>query len=326
MVFDAHSDLLYDVARRRLAGESRVLERRHLDRLQKGGLEGLVLSVWTSAAVGETFWKDTDWCAPEAFLGRTHQMLSYARDDLAECERMRLVHSWTEAAAARGEGKIYAFLGIEGMAAIGTELRGIDWYYDAGARTGMLTWNEENAFATGAGGDAYSGLSELGRQAVRRMQKKRMLVDVSHLNDGSFWDVMKLTAAPVIASHSNCRRLCDVRRNLSDDQLRAIRDVDGVVGLNAYHGFVHEDHRQQTARTLARHAAHMADVIGVEHVGCGFDFCHFMGPGNEGAEGLEDAAQIKNLFYWLEQLGMTVEEREKIAHGNFQRVLEDVLG
>jgi len=326
MVFDAHSDLLYDVARRRLAGENRVLERHHLDRLEKGGVEGLILSVWTSAAEGETFWRDTDWCAPEAFLGRTHQMLSCARDDLAECERMRLVHSWAEAAAVRAEGRLYAFLGIEGMAAIGTELRGIDWYYDAGARTGMLTWNEENAFATGAGGDSYSGLSELGRQAVRRMQEKGMLVDVSHLNDGSFWDVMKLTAAPVIASHSNCRRLCDVRRNLSDDQLRAIRDADGVVGLNAYHGFVHEDHRQQTARTLARHAAHMADVIGVEHVGCGFDFCHFMGPGNEGAEGLEDAAQIKNLFYWLEQLGMTAEEREKIARGNFQRVLGEVLG
>ena len=124
-----------------------------------------------------------------------------------------------------------------------------------------------------------------------------------------------------MASHSNCRALCDMRRNLTDDQLRAIRDRGGVVGLNSYHGFVHADREKQTAETLALHAAHMIDVMGVEHVGCGFDFCHFMGPGNESAQGLEDAGQIKNLFYWLERLGMTEREREGIARENFLRLL-----
>ena len=238
---------------------------------------------------------------------------------------MRLAHTWKEAEDAKAAGKLYAFLGVEGMAAIGKDLRGIDWYYDAGVRTAMLTWNEENALATGAGGEADIGLTGLGRQAVGRMQEKRMLVDVSHLNDGGFWEVMKLTQAPVIASHSNCRALCDVRRNLTDEQLRALRDVNGVVGLNAYHGFIHTDPGEQTAKMLAQHAAHMADVMGVEHVGCGFDFCHFMGPGNEGGEGLEDAGQIKNLFYWLEKLGMTAAERNKIACGNFERVLRETL-
>ena len=89
-----------------------------------------------------------------------------------------------------------------------------------------------------------------------------MLVDVSHLSDGGFWDVMELAQGPVIASHSNCRALCDVRRNLTDDQLRAIRDTGGVVGLNAFHGFVHAEPRQQTAETLALHAAHMAERDG----------------------------------------------------------------
>ena len=146
----------------------------------------------------------------------------------------------------------------------------------------MLTWNETNALAAGAGGDPQAGLTEAGRRAVRRMGELGMVVDVSHLNDGGFWDVMDLAAGPVIASHSNCRALCDVRRNLSDDQLRRIRDTGGVVGLNAFHGFVHAEPRQQTARTLALHAVHMAEDMGVEHVGCGFAFCEFMGPGNEG--------------------------------------------
>ena len=148
-----------------------------------------------------------------------------------------------------------------------------------------------------------------------------MVVDVSHLNDGGFWDVIKLARGPVVASHSNCRALCDVPRNLTDDQLRAIRDTGGVVGLNVYHAFAHADPARQTAEMLARHAAHMAEVMGVEHVACGFDFCEFFGPGNEGAEGLASAAHIKNLFYWLEKLGMSERERRMIARENFLRVL-----
>ncbi len=107
----------------------------------------------------------------------------------------------------------------------------------------------------------------------------------------------------------------------TDDQLRAIRDTGGVVGLNVHHAFVHADREKQTAEMLARHAAHMAEVMGVEHVACGFDFCQYFGPGNEGAEGLESAAHTGNLFYWLEKLGMNERERNMIARENFLRIL-----
>ena len=146
-------------------------------------------------------------------------------------------------------------------------------------------------------------------------------MDVSHLNDGGFWDAMKTAEGPVVASHSNCRALCDVRRNLTDAQLRAIRDSGGIAGLNVHPAFVHEDREKQTAEMLARHAAHMAEVMGVEHVACGFDFCEYFGPGNEGAEGLENCSQIHNLFYWLEKLGMNEKEREMVARENFLRIL-----
>lgn len=319
MVFDGHSDLLYDVTRRRLAGEDHVLERCHLDRLRRGGVEGLALALWTSAAQGQTFWKDIQLARTDA--DRTKIMMDCARAEFAECPWLAVVRSGREAAQARAEGKLYAFLAIEGMAAIGEDTGAIDRYHAFGARIGMLTWNEENALATGAGGDMQKGLTMAGWRAVRRMRELGMVVDVSHLNDGGFWDVMKLARGPVIASHSNCRALCDVRRNLSDDQLRAIRDTGGVVGLNVHHAFVHADPAQQTAKTLVYHAAHMAEVMGIEHVACGFDFCEFMGPGNEGAEGLENCAHIKNLFYWLERLGMSAREREMIARENFLRVL-----
>lgn len=308
-VFDGHSDLLYDVTRRRLAGETHVLERCHHRRLKAGGVEGLVMAIWANPEDGESYAQNTD------------HILSCAKAEFAETPWLRVVHTAAEVEQAKRDGKLYAFIGVEGMAAIGGDLTGIDRYADFGARLGMLTWNEENLLATGAGGDPYSGLTDLGKQAVRRMQRRNMLVDVSHLNDGGFADVMRQTEAPVIASHSNCRALCGVRRNLTDDQLRAIRDTGGVVGVNVYHNFVHSDPRYQTAEMLARHAAHMADVMGVEHVACGFDFCEFFGPGNEGAEGLEDCAHIKNFFYWLERAGFAARERELIARENFLRVL-----
>ena len=318
MVFDGHSDLLYDVTRRRLAGEKRVLERRHLRDLEAGGVEGLVLALWVSAG-RDTFWKDV----PEAVgdRERTDIMLLAMKAELAESPWLALVRTPAEAKTARAAGKKYAFLAVEGMAAIGADLSGIDRYADLGVRLGMLTWNEENLLATGAGGDPYSGLTELGRQAVGRMGERNILMDVSHLNDGGFRDAVKLARGPVVASHSNCRALCDVRRNLTDDQLRAVRDTGGVVGLNVHHAFVHPDPARQTAEMLARHAAHMADVMGVEHVACGFDFCQYFGPGNEGAEGMESAAHIQNLFYWLEKLGMNERERNMIARENFLRVL-----
>ncbi|MDY5611945.1 dipeptidase [Dysosmobacter sp.] len=318
MVFDGHSDLLYDVTRRRLAGEKRVLERRHLRNLEAGGVEGLALALWVSAGK-DTFWKDIS--EADSDRARMEIMLLCMKAELAECSWLTVVRTPAEAKAAKTMGKKYAFLAVEGMDAMGDDLGAIDRYGDLGVRIGMLTWNGENLLATGAGGDPYSGLTELGRQAVRRMEARNILVDVSHLNDGGFRDVLKTGEGPVIASHSNCRALCDVRRNLTDDQLRAIRDSGGIVGLNVHHAFVHADREKQTAEMLARHAAHMAEVMGVEHVACGFDFCEYFGPGNEGAEGLENCSQIRNLFYWMEKLGMSEQERNMIARENFLRVL-----
>lgn len=327
MVLDGHSDLLYDVTRRRIGGETRVLERVHLPQLRRGGVEGLVLALWTSTAHGETFWEDTPWRNPDAALDRTWQQMTALSDELRETPALRLVRTAAEAEAARAQGKLYLFLAVEGMAAIGADLRGLEWYWRSGVRLGTLTWNEENLLATGSGGDPYSGLTDLGKRAVGRMQELGMVVDVSHLNDGGFRDVMKLARGPVAASHSNCRKLCDVRRNLSDEQLRAIRDTGGVVGINSYHGFVHADPSRQTAETLARHAAHMADVMGIEHVACGFDFCGYMGPpDNDSARGIEDAGQVPEFFRCLERLGMTARERELVARENFLRILAGCPG
>lgn len=318
MIFDGHSDLLYDVTRRRLAGEARVLERHHLGRLRRGSIEGLVLSLWYGRGQGQTFWEGVP--GAERAAHRLEVMLSCAQAEFSECPWLAAVRTAEEAEAAREAGKLYAFLGLEGMEGLdGPE--DLDRLAALGLRLGMLTWNEENRFAAGAAQDPGKGLTDLGRKAVRRMEDLGILVDVSHLNDGGFWEVMRLAHGPVIASHSNCRALCPHPRNLTDEQLRAVRDSGGVVGLNVHHKFVHQDPEKQTAETLALHAARMAEVMGVEHVACGFDFCEFMGPGNGAARGLEDCGHAMALLDCLERLGMSAKERNMIARENFLRIL-----
>ena len=321
-VFDAHSDIWSDVTAHRLAGGTSVLRRRHMDRLAKGGVEGSIFVIWVDPPYD---------AAP---MARTRDIMAAVRAELGEDGAVTVVHTYEEMMAARDAGKFYVFIGIEGLDAIGEDLERIDWYYEFGARHAGLTWNEANALATGVNGDPGRGLTGAGRAAVRKIQEKHMLLDMSHINERSFWDVVDTAAAPIAATHSNCRALCDVPRNLTDEQLRAIRDLKGVVGLNAFNGFVDLDPARQDVEHLARHAAHMVDVMGIEHVGCGFDFFEFLGQDAMGSmtdvspstAGLADSSQVPNLFACFERMGMTSAEMEKIAFGNFHSLIRRVVG
>lgn len=325
MYFDAHSDIWSDVTIRRLRGERRILRSHHLNRLRRGGVEGSIFVIWVDNP------EEMDYAA------RTKQIMSCVRaeiDELEEEDNTAVVFTRKEMDAAGAAGKFYIVIGIEGMAALGGDPGKLDAYYAFGARHGMLTWNEENALGAGAVSGIATGLTEAGKQTVRKMQDMGMLVDVSHLNEAGFWDIIKLANRPIIASHSNCRALCDVPRNLTDEQLRAIRDAGGVVGLNAYGPFISAKASEQTVERLARHAAHMIDVMGIEHVGCGLDFFEFLdsaggsiaGMGKSGAAGLKDAGEIPNLFACLEKMGLRSDELERIARLNFLDAYEKAVG
>ena len=312
MIFDAHCDIWCDVAARHARGERHILERFHLPAMKEGGVEGAVFALWADPERG------SDYVTPTA------RMLAGMREELAACGEVRAVNSWRDLEQAREAGQFYIVTAVEGMAAIGDNVSGIDWYYDHGVRWGMLTWNEENLLASGAAHPG-SGLTAAGRQAVRRMEELGMVVDVSHLNDAGFYDVMRQARGPVVASHSNCRKLCDVPRNLADDQLRAIRDCGGVVGVNAYHGFVHKEREKQNVETLARHGAHIIDVCGVDHAGFGFDFCAYLGPGNDPIPDMTGPEQAQRLVECLRDMGLREDELEQVCRGNWLRVLRCVL-
>ncbi len=326
MYFDAHADIWTDITQQRLKGETQVFRRRHLDNLRQGQVEGSIFVLW----VDPPYDKDP--------LARTKQVIACAQAEMEECPELCVVHNYQEMMKAKEKGLFYVFIGVEGMAALGKDVGMLDMYYDFGARHGMLTWNETNALGASAVSGSTEGLTIWGKEVVKSMQRRGMIVDTSHLNEAGFWDIMRLTEKPIMASHSNAKALCSVPRNLTDDQLRAIRDTNGVVGLNAFNLFIHKDREKQTVAELAKHAAHMIDVMGIDHVGCGFDFFEFLDDkeswsamGMQQGEmpstrGIENCTQIPNLFRCFQEMGMSEEDMEKIAYGNVQRLIKDTLG
>lgn len=155
----------------------------------------------------------------------------------------------------RRQGKMSAILTIEGPAGFGFDPELLEDLYKIGFRMTTLGWNERNPLAGShiTGG----GLTDLGREYVREAQRLGMLVDVSHISDEAFWDILKITQAPIIATHSNSRTVCGVSRNLTDDMFRAIGETGGVAGFNAYAGFVGE---QADLETACRHFLHFLEL------------------------------------------------------------------
>jgi len=265
------------------------------------------------------------------YAKRTHQIMKAISEEICTCDFFRIVHNYDEMMQAKRDGVIYIFIGVEGMSYVGDDLSRIDEYYQFGVRECMLTWNEENSLGSGATSGSDKGLTSTGKAAVEKMQELGIIIDVSHLNESGFWDVIDLTRAPVIASHSNASALCAHPRNLTDDQLRAIAKTGGVVGLNAYNQFIQLDPRRSTVERLADHAIHMIEVMGIDHIGCGFDFVDYFtsgvayGDNGNITKGIKNCTEIDNLFLELSSRGLSKTDLEKIARCNFQRIIREVL-
>ena len=323
MIFDGHSDIFSDVRYKREAGETQVLKNRHLERLQKGGITGGCFVIWVDTFNGEDPQKELD------------AIIRNMQEEMAETEEFVLVHNTAEILEAKKDGKIAMLLGLEGLAGIGEEIDRIHGLYDIGCRHAMLTWNEENALATGVKGTPDRGVTELGKKAIRLIQNKKMILDVSHLNEKSFWDVMDVTAAPILASHSNAKALAGAARNLTDDQLRAIRDTKGLVGLNAFNDFVSDSKAEQDVDGLVRHASYIAEKIGVEHLGFGFDFFEFLSTDFMASysdqddsllKGMEDCSKVPVMLEKMRKAGFTEKDLELISHKNWLNLIGNIMG
>ncbi|MEI0538826.1 dipeptidase [Brachyspira pulli] len=316
MIFDAHSDTWSDVTIKIAKGENNILKRYHYGNLVKGKIGGAIFVIWVE---------------PENYhraLERVREIQDAIKKESEYINDIILIaKSYDDIIKAQKENKIYLFIGFESLISIGDNINLIDEFYDFGARHASLTWNEENQLATGAKGDPNRGLTPLGKKAVKKLQEKGMIVDVSHLNDKSFFDIMDITSAPIIASHSNARALCNCARNLTDEQLKAIRDVNGVIGYNSYKEFTDENPDKQNLDRAVDHIKYIADKIGIDHIGLGFDYNEYFEDEDEppAINGLENASKSYDLIIKLKEAGFNNEEIEKIEYKNFHRIIKEIV-
>ena len=225
------------------------------------------------------------------------------------------------------DGHVTAIVHMEGAEPIATDLSNLEEWYERGLRSIGLVWSRANAFAEGvpfrfpSSPDTGPGLTDAGRELVRACNRLGILVDLSHLNEAGFWDVAALSKAPLVATHSNAHALCAASRNLTDAQLGAIRDSNGVAGVNFAVTFLREDGSlvpDTPITEIVRHIDYFVARMGIEHVAFGSDF-----DGAEIPAELGGAAGLPKLVDAVRAAGYDDEAVAKITHGNWLRVLRD---
>jgi membrane dipeptidase len=195
-------------------------------------------------------------------------------------------------------------------------------FYDRGVRIIGLAWNDRNRYASGT--DSKSGLTNEGMELVKRMNDLRITLDLSHLNENSFWEALEICETIPIATHSNARAITDHPRNLKDDQLRAIAERGGVIGLVLYNNFLRKGNRTATLEDVFSHAEYIVDLCGEDHIGIGSDLDG--GKINEFPEDIRTVADIPKIADFILKKGYSEERVRKIMGGNFLRVIKENLG
>ena len=228
------------------------------------------------------------------------------------------------------QGKVSAFLTIEDGRSVDGSFEKFDRYYNMGVRLVSLTHNYENCFGYPNSTDIKimsAGLKPFGKEAVEYMNDKGIIIDVSHLSDGGFWDVMKLSKKPVVASHSCARALTPHQRNLTDDMIKAMADKGGVCGINFCPVFVTDEDYTKGSYVehsklgdIVRHVMHLYNVGGSDFVAIGTDF-----DGIGGKLDIASPLDMDKLFDALLKNGMNAVDVEKIACKNAERLIRETL-
>lgn len=347
-VFDGHNDTLTLIHRASGGATRSFLEKSrmgHLDlpRAREGGMAGGFFAIFTSSPNYELVERPLigedgelvpgGWAVelpPKLDRRRAHAYTVSVMSDLFRLVKeasgdIEIVRTAADLERCIKTGVFAVILHIEGAEAIDTRLEALDVFYEAGLRSLGPVWSRPNAFAHGVPfdfprhPDTGPGLTAAGRRLVLRCNELGILVDLSHMNAQGFWDVAKISSAPLVATHSNAHALSKTPRNLTDAQLDIIALSGGLVGLNFAVAFLRADgkHDPQTSLAeIAKHARYIADRIGVRHVALGSDFDGAEIPGD-----MTDVTRLPALLDALRDVGFNEEEVRAIAYGNWVRVL-----
>jgi membrane dipeptidase len=333
-VFDGHNDALTRADHRDLA-TGRSGGHVDLPRMAEGGMRGGIFAVFTESpgddirlvpradgVVEVELAAEVPHAAAAAYATAAAGRLL----ELERAGRIRIARDGADLDAARdGNGPPAAVLHLEGAEAIDPGLEALDLWYGAGLRSLGPVWSRPNAFAHGvpfispSSPDTGPGLTEAGRRLVARCGELGVMVDLSHLNEAGFWDVARIGAGPMVASHSGAHALCPTSRNLTDAQLDEIGRSGGLVGVVFATPFLRQDFADDPdtpVELIAVHARHVADRIGAEHVALGSDFDGATIPAPLG-----DCAGLPRVLGALSAAGFDEPEVRAIAWHNWRRVL-----
>lgn len=333
LIFDGHNDLLLNLwLHHRLAPVEAFfagIEHGHLDfpRMQQGGFAAGLFAIFVppQAYIAKM--------APE-YAAEPCQPLEIMWQQLAILQqiaegsqgRARLCCTAVEIEQCRAEGVLALVAHIEGADALDADGVQLNAFYQQGVRSIGPFWNLPNRFGEGVTGqfpgspDSGPGLTEAGKRFIRQANALNMVIDVSHMNEKAFWDCARLSTSPLVASHSNAHALCPQPRNLTDEQLIAIRDSGGLVGINFGNAFLRADGRRDNDTPLAQivtHCERLIMIMGSDHVAFGSDFDGISPPA-----ALKDAAGLPALFAAFRQAGYDESLLEKLAWSNWLRVLQ----
>ncbi|MFQ8689223.1 MAG: dipeptidase [Blautia sp.] len=257
-----------------------------------------------------------------AYRVARRRIKAYHRWRIQTGGRLQPIRTYEDVDFCERYGCVGSLLTLEDGVPFGNDLDRLREFYDLGVRLVTLTWNYENAIGFPNSSDATTmtrGLKPFGREALEEMNRLGILVDVSHLSDGGFWDVARLSKKPFIASHSNARAVTDHPRNLTDRMIRTIAEKGGVVGLNFCPSFL-SDRKVSTINGMLRHVHHIYQVGGEDVLALGSDL-----DGVSGKLQIKSCDQIGLLAEALKRHKMSHRVLEKMWSGNAQRVLREVL-
>ncbi len=337
-VFDGHNDVLLRLSRESgkdaIAGFFEGEASGHIDlpRAKAGGLAGGLCAIYVPSP---SMTKDAngDYPTPSQHdaLNTTLGMARLLFDLQTRSDgAVTVCRTAADIRRSMTEGRFSAVFHIEGAEAIAADLDALYVLYQAGLRSLGPVWSRPNIFAYGvpfrypSSPDIGAGLTQAGKNLIAACNALKIMIDLSHMNESGFWDIAKLSKAPLVASHSNVHALCPHSRNLTDRQLDAIRDTGGLVGINFGVLFLRDDGVKDPDTSLepiVRHVAYIAERIGIDHVALGSDF-----DGTTIPDELKDAAGLPRLVKALRNHGFDDAELAKITHQNWISVLERTWG
>jgi len=282
-------------------------------RLEKGGAKAQFFAAYLDQDKSQDTWAD--------FLAM-HDLLETTA---ASTDKIAITHNYDELQANDNKGIISAFLTVENGCLVEGDFDKLKQLKNMGVSLITLTWNQTNCFGNPHSGKAEEmslGLTPFGKEAIEVMNDLGIIIDVSHLSDGGFYDVASISKKPFVASHSDCRSISPHTRNLTDEMIKVLADKGGIAGLNFAPDFLEPDMSKEHSRIemMVKHVHHMINLGGIEFVGIGTDF-----DGVTGELEINSCDKMPLLFDALLKSGITESQLDYIAYKNAERIIKECL-